>query len=673
MNFRKYSVLTVLLFAALLLLAGCGSHQPTAQDRLKEYIAAWQKQDFSKMYSLLSQKSQKTISKTDFVTRYQTIYSGIEAGKMTATVKTPSKNKPGSVPLKATLDTAAGPLQFSQTIQLTQQKSKNQTNWYVDWQPSLILPGMNTGDKVRINTLPAKRGEILDRNGKPLAMNGTAAQIDVVPGQLGSGAGKTKTISQLAKMLGITEQQVQDAMKPAWVKPDSLVPVKTVNTSNHSLIKNATKLLGVYKTTVASRVYPDGAASGHLTGYVGPITAEILKAHPSEGYNENSVIGRTGLEQLYEKQLRARDGAVIHLLDASGNEIKTIAQQAPKNGENIQLTIDRTVQDALYGQMKKDSGSAAAIDPKTGDVLGLVSAPSYDPNVFALGISSADYSKLSNDPNRPLMNRFSEATAPGSTFKPITAAIALSHNVIDPSKNISINGTKWQQDKSWGNYYVTRLDHAPQVNLESALYRSDNIYFAQTALKIGGATLANDSKNYGFGEALPIPYPMQPSTISNDGKLNNAMLLANSGYGQGQVTVNPLHLSLIYSAFVNDGSIIKPRLIKTDAAPTLWKKNVMSPQIAQLLNQDLTQVVNNPAGTARNAQISGLPLAGKTGTAEFKKTQGTAGKEDGWFVAYNTNNPKLLVTMMIENTQKKGGSGYVSPKVKAVFQQVFHK
>lgn len=673
MKFQKYSVLTVLFLSALLLLAGCGGHQPTAQDRLKDYVKAWQKQDFSKMYSYLSRASQKAISKTDFVSRYQTIYSGIEAGNISATVHAPNKSKPSSVPFKATLDTAAGPVAFSQTIQLTQQKTNNQENWYINWQPSLILPGMKTGDKVRIDTMPAKRGEILDRNGNPLAMDGTAAQIDVVPGQLGTGAGRTKNISQLAKMLGVTGQQIEDAMKASWVKSDTLVPIKTVSGADLGLVKQATQLPGVYKTTVASRVYPDGQASGHLTGYVGPITADLLKAHPNQGYTETSVIGKTGLEQLYEKQLRAQDGAVIHLLDASGNEIQTIAQKAPKNGQNIQLTIDKNVQDALYNQLRNDAGSGVAIDPKTGDILGLVSAPSYDPNAFALGMSSSDYNKLSSDPKQPLLNRFTEATAPGSTFKPVTAAIALSHQDINPNANVAISGTQWQQDKSWGNYYVTRVDHAPSVNLESALYRSDNIYFAQTALKIGGTTFASDSKKFGFGENLPIPYPMQPSTISNNGKLDSALLLANSGYGQGQVTVNPLHLSLIYSAFVNNGSMIMPRLIKTNAAPTMWKKHVMSPETAQLLSNDLAQVFNNPAGTAYNARINGLPLAGKTGTAEFKQTQGTTGRENGWLVAYNTNNPQLLVTMMVENTQKLGGSDYVTPKVKTVFQQILHK
>lgn len=669
MKFRHYVFLSALAFSLIFVLSGCG-HQPTAQDRLNQYVKAWQAQNYAKMYSYLSDKAKKSITKSDFVTRYETVYSGISANKLTATVRQPSKNKPGSVPIKAVLQTAAGPVTFSQNVTLTQQKSSKETNWYVNWQPSLILPGMKTGDMVRMTLVPAKRGDILDRNGKPLAVDGTAARIDVVPGELGSGSARTKTISQLAKILAITTQNIEDAMKAGWVKSDSLVPVRTVSSSDKALIRSATTLKGVYRTTVPSRVYPDGAAGGHLTGYVGPITAELLKAHPGEGYNDQSVIGRTGLEQLYEKQLRAQDGAIIRLYNASGVPYKTVAEKQPKNGQSIQLTIDTNVQKAMYSQFKKKSGAAVAINPTTGDILGLVSAPSYDPNQFAMGISDSAYKKLSTDPMQPLLNRFSSVTTPGSTFKPITAAIGLSHNAISPSQEAAINGLRWQADKSWGNFYVTRLDSNPKVNLESALYLSDNIYFAQAALKIGGSTFAGDSKKYGFGETLPVPYPMQPSTLSNDGTLNNALLLANSGYGQGQVSVNPLHLSLIYSAFVNDGSIIRPRLIKTDAAPQMWKKNVMSAQAAQILNKDLIQVVANPAGTAHAAQISGITLAGKTGTAEFKQSQNTSGRENGWFVAYNADQKNLLVTMMVENTQKSGGSHVVTPMVKAVFQKV---
>ncbi|RYM02878.1 penicillin-binding transpeptidase domain-containing protein [Sporolactobacillus sp. THM7-7] len=668
---RSYSVCVFLILLTVTLLAGCGGQDTTPEDRFQSYVNAWKNQNFSKMYGYLSKKSQKAISKSDFIARYERIYDGIEAGKLSVHAKKTDENKEGTVPFKATLPTVAGPARFSESVHLTKETRGDKENWYIDWKPSLILPKMTGEDKVSVETLPSERGEILDRNGRPLAMNGTASRIDVIPGKLGSGDKRARTIAQIAERLGVTKQQINDALSASWVKDDSLVPIKTIDASRTDLVSEVTQLPGVVKTDVDSRVYPDKEASAHLTGYVGPITAELLKKHPNEGYNDQSEIGRTGLEQIFEKQLRRQDGAVIHIVDPTGAEKSVVAQKEPKDGQDVQLTIDRRVQDALYNELKKEAGTGVAIDPKTGDVLGLVSAPSYNPNDFVFGLSSGDYNKLSKDPKKPLLNRFTAASAPGSTFKPVTAAIALNRSAIDPGKEVPINGKKWQANKSWGDYYVTRLDSAPKVDMEKALYLSDNIYFAQTALKIGGDHFAADSKKFGFGEALPIPYPVQKSSLSRSGKLNESTLLANSGYGQGQVQVNPLHLSLIYSAFVNDGSIIKPRLVKTDAAPEFWKKQAMSKETAQLISKDLVQVIENPAGTARNARISGVTLAGKTGTPEFKNKQGGSGRENGWFVAYNTKNPKLMVTMVVENTQDRGGSHAVTSKVKNVFQKIF--
>ncbi|MCO7125508.1 penicillin-binding transpeptidase domain-containing protein [Sporolactobacillus shoreicorticis] len=668
----KLPILFIFFLVALLTLSSCGSNQPTAKDRVEDYVKAWQKQDFSKMYALLSKQSQKSIRKADFVSRYKRIYEAIEAGKLKTSIKENTK-KEGTVQLKATLNTVAGPVKFSQSVQLKEEKRRDKQNWYINWNPSLILPKMTTGSRIRVDTLASTRGEIVDRNGEPLAVNGTAARIDLVPGRMGSDSDKAATIKKLTGLLGVSKEQIDQALAASWVKADSLVPITTVDQAKTKLIKEATELPGVVKTEVSSRVYPDKNASAHLTGYVGKMTAELLKEHPNEGYNANSVIGKTGLELLFEKQLRQHDGAAIILLDPTGAAAGTIAKKNPVNGKNIQLTIDRNVQDAMYAQLKKDAGTGVAIDPRNGDILGLVSTPSYNPNDFVLGISSSEYQKLSNDKEQPLRNRFTAASAPGSTFKPLTAAIALTHKAINPDTQIAISGSKWQNNSSWGDYYVTRVNHDPKVNLQTALFKSDNIYFAQTALKIGGSAFASDVKKFGFGESLPIDYPMRKSTISNDGKLDSDSLLANSGYGQGQVSVNPLHLSLIYSAFVNDGSMIKPRLIKTNDPPTFWKKNVMSAGIAQLLNKDLIQVIDNPSGTAHDAKINGLTLAGKTGTPEFKKKQGESGRENGWFVAYNTDNPKLMVTMIVENTQKHGGSHYVTPKVKKVFERVLKK
>lgn len=662
------ALLFFVIATVLLILGGCGGDETTPKSGFQAYANAWKNKNFEKMYDYLSKESKQAIKKEDFVARYKRIYDGIEAGKIAIKVKSPKDEADENASFTATLETVAGPVDFSDTVTMHEETRNDEKNWYVDWKPALILPGMEGDDKISVDTLPSQRGDILDRNGEPLAMNGTAARIDIVPGKLG--ADKEQTIDKLSKMLGLSPDQISKALEATWVTDETLVPIKTVDAADTDLIDKATALPGVTKTDVESRVYPDGRANAHLTGYVGPITAELLKKHEGEGYHENSQIGRSGLEQIFEKQLRQQDGATIRIVDGAGAEKGVVAEKAPKDGQDIRLTIDKKVQDALYQELKQEAGTAAAIHPKTGEILGLVSTPSYDPNAFVRGISDDDYQKLSNDPKKPLTNRFTIASAPGSTFKPITAAIALNHQSLNPNEKIAINGKKWQPSDAWGDFFVTRLNSTPRVDMAQALYLSDNIYFAQAALKIGGKNFVEDGKKFGFNESLPIDIPMQQSTLSNDGKLDDEGLLANSGYGQGQVQVNPLHMSLIYSAFVNDGSIVKPRLILNDEPPEMWKKSVMSSETAQLINKDLIQVIENPGGTGRAAKIDGLPLAGKTGTPEFKSSQKENGKENGWFVVYNTEDPRLLVTMVVENTEDRGGSHNVVPKVKNVFEKV---
>jgi penicillin-binding protein len=306
-------------------------------------------------------------------------------------------------------------------------------------------------------------------------------------------------------------------------------------------------------------------------------------------------------------------------------------------------------------------------------VLALVSAPGYDPNDFILGISDKEWNKLQSSPDKPLLNRFTQAYAPGSSFKPITAAIALKTESIDPNKKVHISGPDWQpDDPSWGDYKVHRVDSLSEVNLQDALIYSDNIYFAQTALKIGADKFLNEAKNFGFGEKLPsFPIPIEPAQISNNGKIAGQVQLANSGYGQAQVATSALQLAVSYTPFVNDGNLLKPTIELENATNNadVWHKNVISPKLANTIENYLIQVVQNPHGTGHAANINGLTIAGKTGTAELKKSkEDKNGKENGWFVGFNTKNPKIMISMMIEDVKNRGGSHYVVPKVAAALK-----
>ncbi|GGE29166.1 penicillin-binding protein 3 [Pullulanibacillus camelliae] len=679
MILKRLMLLSLVILGAVLL-SSCSDKKPEPSAAFTKFTKEWNKQDFKTMYGQLTPDAKKDISQKKFIERYKAIYDGIEAKNLKVTFtkpkeeKDPDDIKSTSYTYHVKMNTVAGDLSYSGKAVLKKTKKDDTYTWNVDWQPSMILKDLKKDTLISVKTLESSRGEIVDRNQQPLAMNGEASQIGLFPKQL---EGHEDTKAKLARLLGTTTDTIDDALSASWVTPESFVPIKTVSADKTDLIDKARNLPGVLIQSTPARVYPCGKACSHLIGYVGSITKEQLDKNKNEGYTDSSIIGKKGLESLYEDQLRGRDGAEIILTDSDHEPIKTIAKKDPVNGKDIQLTIDRSVQETIYKHMNGDSGAAAAINPKTGDVLALVSTPAFDPNEFSLGISNANYQKLLKDPDNPLLNRFTQTYTPGSTQKPLTASIALSQKAITPNTTLKINGLTWR-DPSWkGDFHITREDSLPEVNLKSALTVSDNIYFAQVALKTGADKFVSGMKNFGFGEKLPFPYAVKNSQVANGGKIDNTGLLANSGYGQGQLLVNPLLLALDYSAFVNDGNIVKPQLlVKSDnssSSPSYWKKNVLSASNAKTISKDLE--ITGPSDTAYLPQIKGAPpLAGKTGTAEHKEKQGTQGKDDGWFVAYNTNDPKLLISMMIENVQDKNsdlhGSHYVVDKVKKSFRDI---
>lgn len=418
------------------------------------------------------------------------------------------------------------------------------------------------------------------------------------------------------------------------------------------------------------RVYPLGEAAAHLTGYVGEINAEQLERLKDKGYKAGDVIGKAGLEQVLEDQLRGTDGVVVAIEDASGQRKSVLAEKAAVPGTSFQLTVDAGLQKTIYEEIKADASSAAAIEPRTGEVLALLSSPSYDPNAFARGLSAKQYAAWNDDPRHPFLNRFSKGYAPGSSFKIVTAALGLDAGTLDPDKAVEISGLKWTKDGSWGSYYVKRVHAVNPVDLSKALTYSDNIYFAQAALALGKDKFAEDAAKFGIGEAIPIVYPLAKSQLSNKG-LKSEIQLADSGYGQGEVTMTSLHVALAFSAIVNGGNIAYPRLTLADDpdSPQVWKAAAMTPESADILKKDLVQAVASPEGVGHGAYIQGSSIAGKTGTAELKASKGTQGEENGWFVGFDANDPKLLLAVMVEDVSGRGGSTYVTPKVKRIFQQ----
>ncbi len=663
---------------------------------LLAYMNCAAKKEYAKMYDMLDIEASGNITKQDFVERNQAIYEGIGMQDMQIKV-TDYDQEAHIVTYKTSFDTAAGSIQFENEAFF----HKGDDGYRLAWSDAMIFPKLGKTDKVRVSTIQARRGEIKDRKGRVLAGWGSAASVGIVPGKLPQQEQTAEQIAKIAKLLEMEPEAVIKKLEAKWVKKDSFVPIRTLPAvdelalmsiepdekmqQEHKRQQKLLKIPGVMIQEVKIREYPYQEAAAHLVGYVQNVTAEDLEEHAGEGYTTSSMIGRSGMEGLFEKELKGTNGCRIYITDENGREKEELASVDVQHGKEIRLTIDAELQEQIYKQFQDDKSCSVAMHPQTGEVLALISTPSYDNNDFILGMSAKQWTFLNEDERKPLYNRFRQAWSPGSTFKPVIAAIGLETGTLNPQEDFGNVGLSWQKDVSWGAYHVTTLHDYQPVILDNALIWSDNIYFAKAALKIGAQNLEDHLLKLNFTKKIPFEITMAKAQFSNTEHLETEIQLADSGYGQGQILINPLHLAGIYTAFCNKGSMIQPYLTvrsgqdadtntKTDPQEEagVWIANAFRAETADRVLEGLKKVINDPNGTGYALRRDDVVLAGKTGTAEIKASKDDhTGTELGWmavFTAEKTAERPILLVSMTEDVKGRGGSGYVVQKVKQVLE-----
>ena len=668
-NLNKLLLLLSLIIVIIFSL-GC-SKTSKYNEAFNSYVEKWLKSDFSGMYSMLTKESKESINEETFVNRYKTIYSAINLDNLDISLNKDLEKKDNyytaSFTLKAT--TIAGELNLTN---FDVDIYKEEDNYLINWDESLIFPNMIKDDKVYVRTTNHSRGKILDRDGNILAEDGTISVVGIHPSKFNN-ENRNSKITELANTLDISEDTIISKLD-ANTDPELFVPIVSITTTDEKLqtLTNRNEE-GILINTKTSRVYYGGEAFGRLIGYVGAITAEELENKNDYSYTSTSLIGKAGIESVYEDTLRGEDGAEIYI--KRGSDEISILKKEVINAEDIKLTIDSTLQNNSYTQLNGEKGAVTAVDPISGEVLALVSSPSYDSNMFTTYVTKTKAAEREANNYTDTVNRFSKTYAPGSTMKLITAAIGLNTGKINPDESIEINGLTWQKDSSWGNYKITRVENVSPVSLREAAKHSDNIYFAQAALKIGSDDLISGIKGFGIGEEMTFEYPMTDSSISNDGSLNSEILLADTGYGQGELMVTPLNMALAYSALANNGNIMTPRLVLSDnSTASIWKESAIKPENLQTLIEDFSAMVNDEDGHAYEMKIDGYNIAAKTGTAEIKSSQDdTNGTENGWFVAVDTTSSKLAIATIIEDVKDRGGSSIPIPMVKNIMEEYLNR
>lgn len=657
-NRKKYIaigglVAIVVIVAVVLFFLLSGNNN---ESTLKNFYTQISEKKYEDMYNSLSSESQKSYDQQTFVERNQNIYEGIEASDFQIEVTDETDNE---LTYNVKMNTIAGGVTFENKTTIEDGK--------IVWDDSFIFPDLTQNDRVRVSEDEAIRGQILDRNGKMLAGQGEAYSVGLVRGKLNG----ENDYDQLAELLGLTKESIQKTMSASWIQDDSFVPLTTIPSTDTQLENQLLQIPGVQLNTVEVRTYPYGEVTSHLTGYMQQVTAEDLEKHQGEGYTETSMIGRSGIEAAYEKQLKGTNGATISIVDENGSTKSTVVSQEKQDGQDITLTIDIDLQRDLYNAFDEDQSASVAMNPTNGEVLALVSTPSFDSNDFIYGFSTEEWDDLNNDEDQPLTNRFRATWVPGSTMKSITAAIGLETDSLDASKDFGAE-MKWQKDSSWGDYFVTTL-HAPNPNnLRNALIYSDNVYFAKAALEIGKDNLEKGYKSLMIGEDIPFELALTKSQYTSD-SFDDEILIADSGYGQGQILMNPVQMTSIYSSFMNDGKMMTPHVVKSTET-SVWAEP-FSKETTDEIKSDLIQVVEDNNGTAHALNNSQYQLAAKTGTGEIKDSQDdTTGTELGWLSVASTDSSKpIVITTMVEDVKGRGGSNYVVNGVKQPLMSYLQK
>lgn len=639
--------------------------QGSPEQVFNDYVKQFSEQNFDGMldHASIEELENYNYTKENLTDKYDAIFTGMEASSISVLSKElqydeASKEYEGRFNVK--IKTFLGDIETAYKANFSKgDRGNNGKGWKVKWDPSMIFPGMEKGDKINVRTFSPKRGEILDRHGNPMAMDTEVYEMSIIPGKLGSA--KEESIKKLSDYFDLPQETFIQALNQKWVSDDVFVPIATMPKGFQVDSIAGEDLPGISFQSKKVRYYPDKESSAHLIGYVKEVTLEDLEKAPE--YTIGDYIGKSGLEEVYEKQLRGKKGGIIQIQDESGKQKSIIKKVDAVDGENINLTIDSTLQNEMYQAMKQDAGAVTAMNPVTGEMLALVSYPSFDPNLMVSGMTVEQWKAYSEDPKLPFLSRFSSLYAPGSTFKAITAAIGLTVGTTFPEKRREISGLRWKKDNSWGGYYVTRVKDVPSVNMGEALAYSDNIYFAQEALEMGTDVFEEHALTFGFKEGFSLPIYLKKSQLSNNG-IRNEILLADSAYGQGEVLMSPVHLGIAFTPFINGGDMVMPVLLDDEKAPV--RKTIITNDVANRVKEALIQVVELQGGTAHNLKTNMEILGAKTGTAELKSKKGEDGLENGFAVVFDTKSPSILITALVEDVKNRGESHYVTAKIKPI-------
>ncbi len=554
-----------------------------------------------------------------------------------------------------------------------------------------VYKTMSLHNQVRMVPMVPPRGLIFDRNGVLLAENAPAFSLEITPERTPDIASTLKAIDQIMPLTEEEQRQFNKQLK--YKRRNEGIPVRVKLTEAEVARFSVEKhhLPGVDIVARLIRHYPFGEKLGHVLGYIGPISEKDLTEIDPGNYRGTYYIGKVGLEKYYETLLHGKTGYQHLETDAKGRTIRFLRKVPPTSGANLYLSLDSHLQLAAFEALKDLKGAIVAIDPRTGEILALVSTPSFDPNLFTQGIDAATYQVLQNSPDRPLFNRAIKGQyPPGSTIKPLVAIQGLEIGVINTQTRLFDPG--WYQLNNAGRlyrdwiYFSKRHGHG-WVDLDKAMSQSCDTYFFTLAHKLGVRHMHDIYTRFGIGKVTHVDVTGESSGLAPSAewkkKVYNQDWFAgdtlNIGIGQGYLLATPLQLAQMTAIIANKGKYYKPHLVSAiefdhsnnpikqplKPMPPIMLKN---PEHWNIVIQAMKNVVHIPGGTAyRISRDLKYQMAGKTGTAQvFSLKQNEKYevhkvkvhlRDHSWFIAFAPlDDPKIALAVLVENKKTKSGA-----------------
>ena len=567
--------------------------------------------------------------------------------------------------------------------------------WYFQVIENASYVRMAENNHLRKLPLRAPRGALFDRDGTLLVENREAFTISILREH---SANIDQTIRQLATVTGVGEQDIRETIRRHRGEP-SYRPIVVIDDATLAQVSAVLarrldfELPGVLVESVPARRYPAVGMGAHILGYVGEV-GEAQMA--TDGLRSGSVVGQSGVEKAYNKMLMGADGERRVMVNSVGREITTLDEVPASEGRRARLTIDydlqKAAEDAFHGLGYE--GAAVFLDPRSGEVLALVSLPAYDPNDFAAGIDRATWSQLNTDRLRPLQNRATQGRySPGSTFKAVVAVAALEEGVITPDFTVTCRGGA----TFYGRFFQCHLKGGHgTVDLRHAIEKSCNTYFYTIGNMVGVDRIHKWAAALGLAGRTGIDLPNEseslvPSTAWKKARTGEKWYAGETisvAIGQGQVSVTPMALASLYAAIANGGIHYPPHLLKATDDGSGWKdveppasQGVrLKPETVAALHDGLWLVVNG-AGTGGRARVAGRDVSGKTGTAQVISLQGgraAAGRTEmdlrdhGWFAFFAPrDNPEIAGVVFAEHGLH--GATAAAPIARHVIETYFAK